>query len=69
MNKIHSYGVGDLVTYSAFGNETRCVVVVEKSDNIKNDRPGFIGITNNGDDYWGYDNQILSVQRQHEDEL
>jgi hypothetical protein len=61
------YKLGDRLTYQPFGGGTRTGTVVEKSDDIKNGRPGFVieypdasepdGIGGG----WGYDDQIVRV--------
>lgn len=70
------YEVGDTIRYSPFGGGIRSVKVTGKDADIKNCKPGFIGIltdsvsgapvpseTEPGTDQtvWGYDNQIVSV--------
>ena len=55
------YKVGSTIKYRAFDGEVRTVVVEEKSDDIKNGRPGFDGTTKSGMDCWGYDDQIIGV--------
>jgi hypothetical protein len=59
------YEPGDIVTYSAFGGELRTGVVVERFDDVKNGYPGFnMALDESGEPtVWGYDNQIISVQR------
>lgn len=64
-----AYKIGDVIAYSPFGGGTRYVKVDEKSDDIKNGRPGFGGslVKWDGTDsdeitsVWGYDSQITSV--------
>jgi hypothetical protein len=53
---------GDSVTYRSFGDDVRRGTVTSSSDNIKNDEPGFTMITPNGEEYWGYDYQIITHQ-------
>ena len=43
-SKRFNYRVGSVITYSAFGGEIRHVLVDEKSDDVKNGRPGFGGV-------------------------
>jgi len=57
-----NYNEGDLVTYQVTEHLIRTVTVIQK-DEIINGRSGFIGISNDGADYWGYDTQILQVQK------
>lgn len=66
----HDYQVGDIVTYLALGGGTRRVRVDEKDEQIKNGEPGFdgtvLGSTAPGEyplTVWGYDRQIISVER------
>jgi hypothetical protein len=61
MNTKPKYKVGSTIKYRAFDGEVRTVVVEEKSSNIKNGRPGFVGTTTSGMDCWGYDDQIIGV--------
>lgn len=62
-----NYEVGDIIEYNAFGGELRRVLVESKSENIKNDRPGFDGVLvaapedDQWRDVWGYDDQIVRV--------
>lgn len=56
------YNVGDTIVYRTFGGEARTVLVTEKEDDVKNGRPGFDGVTEDGVDVWGYDEQIVSVR-------
>jgi hypothetical protein len=60
MNEKH-YEVGALIEYSAFGGEKRRVRVDEKCADIKNGQPGFFGIGQDREHYWGYDSQITRV--------
>ena len=62
------YKVGSIVTYRDFLGSSRTVRVEEKYADIKNGRPGFAGpmIDENGNalgDVWGYDSQIVRVDR------
>jgi len=57
------YEIGDLVRYETFGGVLRVVVVDEKEDDIKNGRPGFGGRMPGGQSVWGYDHQIVGVDR------
>lgn len=58
-----SYEVGDVVGYEPFGGGIRRVLVLEKDPDIKNGRPGFVGVTTGPEimDVWGYDSQIEFV--------
>ena len=58
-----SYEIGDIVRYMTFTGELRTVMVTDKSDNIKNGRPGFDGNIRGAafDKVWGYDSQIIRV--------
>lgn len=65
------YKEGDTIHYVDFASERRTVLVQNKSDDIKNGRPGFEGVlmhsTNPSDvrdgpeTVWGYDDQITVV--------
>ncbi len=57
------YDVGSTIRYRSFGGDLRTVVVEEKSDDIKNGRPGFDGTTDRGETVWGYDAQIVEIVR------
>jgi len=48
------YNIGDEVTYRTFTGELRTVTVERRTDDIKNNRPGF-----SGTDGWGYDSDIV----------
>jgi hypothetical protein len=61
MIKKHSYRAGSTIKYRAFGGELRTVIVEEREDDVKNDRPGFVGTTTHGEGVWGYDDQIIGV--------
>ena len=58
-----SYKVGDTVRYETFTGEVRTIKVTTKLDDIKNGRPGFDGVADNGKgmNVWGYNSQILRV--------
>ncbi len=60
-----SYKVGDTVRYETFTGEVRTIKVTAKLDDIKNGRPGFDGVDDNGKgmnmNVWGYNSQILRV--------
>ncbi len=60
-----SYKVGDTVRYETFTGEVRTIKVTAKLDDIKNGRPGFDGVDDNGKgmniNFWGYNSQILRV--------
>lgn len=56
------YEVGDTITYRDSGGDTRTGVVAEKTDDIKNGRPGFDLTDAGGAPTWGYDDQVISVQ-------
>jgi hypothetical protein len=55
------YKVGDTITYSTFGRTMRTGVVTLKANDIKHGMPGFWMVTEEGGEFWGYDNQIASV--------
>jgi hypothetical protein len=59
MNK--NYKVGDTVTYITFSGVRRSVVVKNKEEDIKNGYPGFEGSDKDGNDCWGYDDQIDGI--------
>ena len=52
---------GDVVVYSPFGGGERTVIVEQSDSNIKNGEPGFDGTTLDGEEVWGYDDQILWI--------
>lgn len=62
-----TYAVGDIVVQSTHLGGTRRVVVTERLPDVKNGRPGFDGqvegTTGDGGAVWGYDDQIMSVER------
>ena len=60
--KTPQYKVGDVVTYTTFSGQPRTITVADRSDNIKNGRPGFDGDDDNGNTYWGYDSDVTDVQ-------
>jgi hypothetical protein len=55
------HGTGDVIEYTAFGDEVRRVTVEGTDPDIKNGRPGFWGTTDQGEPVWGYDYQIIRV--------
>jgi hypothetical protein len=59
------YREGSVIEYTAFGGLKRIVLVTEKSDDVKNGRPGFDGkeqgSDSDSDGVWGYDDQISRV--------
>jgi len=57
------YGVGDRISYEAFGGEVRTGTVTEKHDDVKKGRPGFDMVLPDGTAVWGYDDQITEVLR------
>lgn len=59
MNRNRTYKVGDTITYIAMGGTLRTGKVIGKYDDIKNGRPGFDLELRNGDEVWGYDDQIV----------
>jgi hypothetical protein len=59
MNK--NYKVGDTIIYTTFSGERRQIVVTNKEEDIKNGYPGFEGSDKDGNDCWGYDDQIVDV--------
>lgn len=54
---------GDLVEYRVPGG-TRTIRVDGVSDEIKNGMPGFHGHDSDGGNWWGYDSQIVRINRQ-----
>lgn len=58
-----NYEIGDLLSYHARSAGRRTGVVIDKDDDIKNGRPGFSIRCADGSTYWGYDDQILGVDR------
>lgn len=58
-----SYEVGDEIEYEDLGGGQRIVRVTARSDDIKNGRPGFDCVGNHGEEWWGYDYQIIRVVR------
>ena len=60
------YDVGDDVEYELFEGVRRLARVTHKSDNIKKGEPGFECLGPNGEEWWGYDYQIVRVIRQAE---
>lgn len=62
------YEVGHIIWYFPFGaKQARRVKVTFKDDDIKNGRAGFDGTeildSHFGMDVWGYDDQIVKVER------
>lgn len=57
------YEIGDYIRYQARSAGIRGGEVIDKDDDIKNGRPGFSMRTPDGQRYWGYDDQIVSVGR------
>jgi hypothetical protein len=53
MTTTRTYAVGDTIEYSAFGGVRRTVLVTNREEEIKNGRPGFDGITTEGESVWG----------------
>jgi hypothetical protein len=52
--------IGDVIIYEAFGGERRTVKVNFVSQDIKNGRAGFDGVTVDGNEsVWGYCSQIV----------
>ena len=49
----------DRLTYKVFGGAHRRVRITDVEDDIKNDKPGFSGVTVDGLTVWGYDDQII----------
>ena len=52
--RVYGYDVGDEVTYKTFTGELRTVTVERRTDDIKDNRPGF-----SGSGSWGYDSDIV----------
>lgn len=58
------YEIGNIICYEAFGGTRRYVRVIGKDSDIKNGRAGFDGVTiDSGMSVWGYDSQIICVDR------
>lgn len=57
----HTYKVGDQLTYRPNSGGSRTGVVTGKYDDVKNGEPGFDLLDTDGNDVWGYDDQIVSV--------
>lgn len=57
-----NYNVGDTIFYSPFLGGSRKVVVTLREDDIKNGRPGFSAVAEDGFNVWGYDYQITHVR-------
>jgi hypothetical protein len=57
------YVVGDDVEFEDFGDGRRTARVIWKSNDIKNGHPGFDCVGSNGEQWWGYDYQIVRVVR------
>lgn len=64
--EIFSYRAGDEIEYEDLGGGRRIVRVTAKSNDIKNGCPGFDCVGNNGEQWWGYDYQIIRVVRRPE---
>ncbi len=58
-----NYQVGDEIEYEDLGGSLRIARVVAKSKDIKNGHPGFDCVGNQGQEWWGYDAQIVRVVR------
>lgn len=56
-----NYREGSKISYSPLGGGTRTGIVIEKSDDIKNDEPGFVLQEDTEKLGWGYDSQITAV--------
>jgi hypothetical protein len=56
-----SYEVGDELEYEDLGGGRRIARVTAKSHDIKKARPGFDCVGNNGEEWWGYEYQIIRV--------
>lgn len=65
-----SYAVGDIVTYLAFGEERRRVLVTAKCASMRPGKgPGFDGtIVGSSMPVWGYDHQVIEVLPQARNE-
>ena len=53
--------IGARVVYVAFGGEPRVGTVTGAYDDVKNGRPGFDLLTDQGETVWGYDDQLIAV--------
>lgn len=62
-NRPFDYNVGDTITYRNIGGELVTGVVEMMSADIKNGRPGFDLVCDDGSLAWGYDEQIVRVRR------
>ena len=51
--------IGDVIIYATYGGEHRTVKVTFVSQDIKNGRAGFDGVTLEGLPVWGYCSQIV----------
>ena len=49
----------DRLTYEVFGGAHRHVRITDVEDDIKNGKPGFGGVADDGLTVWGYDYQII----------
>lgn len=57
-----NYKVGDTIYYEPLGGGVRKGVVTLKEADIKKGRPGFDMLHEDGNTYWGYDDQIIKVE-------
>ena len=55
--------VGDTLTYSPFGGGIRIIQVTEVDEDIKNGRAGFSGVDKDGNNWWGYNSQIIVIAK------
>jgi hypothetical protein len=53
--------INDTISYRSFGGEVRTGTVTVSADNVKNDEPGFHMVTTAGEEYWGYDYQLIRL--------
>lgn len=51
--------VGEMIVYELFGGNVRLCKVTAVHDNVKNGYPGFDGMTVDGMECWGYDDQTV----------
>lgn len=60
------YDLGDVVEYTSFDGRKRRTTVENRDPDIKNGRPGFDGILDDGTMVWGYDSQITRIIKIYE---
>lgn len=57
------YEIGDTVVYESTSGRVRECIVESKDPNIKHGYSGFTGTTTDGEQVWGYDDDIIRVIR------